>query len=161
MNIEKNKVVNIHYTLSNKEGQVLDSSATAEPLAYIHGVGALIPGLESQLEGRVKGDKLLAVIEPAEGYGEWDTNKQHIVSKEGFKGDEELTVGMRVQVDNGQGQAAVAMVTKIDAEDVTLDLNHPLAGMTLHFDVEVTEVRDASTEELDHGHAHGPGGHHH
>jgi FKBP-type peptidyl-prolyl cis-trans isomerase SlyD len=160
MNISKNKVVNIHYTLSDKEGQVLDSSKNSDPLAYIHGIGALIPGLETELEGKAVGDKLLAVIQPSDAYGEWDTNKQHVVSKQGFKGDEELKVGMRVQVDTGQGHA-VAVVTSIEGEEVTLDLNHPLAGMTLHFDVEVTDVREASQEELDHGHVHGPGGHHH
>lgn len=160
MNISKNKVVQIHYTLKNKEGQVLDSSANAEPLAYIHGIGALIPGLEKELDGKTQGDKLLAVIAPEDAYGQWDSNKEHVVSKQGFKGDEELRSGMRVQVDTGQGHA-VAMVTKIEGDAVTLDLNHPLAGMTLHFDVEIMGVRDATSDELDHGHVHGPGGHQH
>jgi len=160
MNISKNKVVQIHYTLKDKEGQVLDTSANSDPLAYIHGIGALIPGLESELEGKSEGDKLLAVIEPEDAYGEWDAGKEHVVSKDGFRGDEELTTGMRVQVDTGQGHA-VAVVTKIDGNAVTLDLNHPLAGMTLHFDVEIMGVREATAEEIDHGHVHGPGGHHH
>jgi FKBP-type peptidyl-prolyl cis-trans isomerase SlyD len=160
MQIAKDKVVHIHYTLTDKEGQVLDSSKNADPLAYIHGIGALIPGLESELEGKETGDKLLAEIQPSDAYGEWDENKQHVISKAGFRGTEELKAGMRVQVDTGQGHA-VAMVTRIDGEEVTLDLNHPLAGMTLHFDVEVMEVRDATESELDHGHVHGPGGHQH
>jgi len=162
MNIEKNKVVQLHYTLTNDEGQVMDSSANGAPLAYIHGIGNLIPGLEKELEGKAAGDKLLAKIAPAEAYGEWEAGKQHVVPKSGFKGEgnEQLEIGMRVQVDTGQ-QQAIAMVTNIEDENVTLDLNHPLAGMTLHFDVEVVEVRDAAQEELDHGHVHGPGGHQH
>jgi len=162
MKIEKNKVVQIHYTLSNEEGQVMDSSANSEPLSYIQGIGNLIPGLENELEGKAVGDKLIAVIQPADAYGERDAQKQHVVPKSGFRseGSEELQIGMRVQVDTGE-QKAVAMVTNIEGENVTLDLNHPLAGMTLHFDVEVIEVRDAQQEELDHGHVHGPGGHQH
>ena len=160
MKIEKNKVVQIHYTLTNDDGQTMDSSRQGQPLPYIHGIGNLIPGLEAELEGKEVGDKLLAVIKPADAYGEWDAGKQHVVPKSGFQGDEELTVGMRVQVNTGQ-QQAVAMVTNIEEENVTLDLNHPLAGMTLHFDVEIMGIRDADQEELDHGHVHGPGGHHH
>ena len=128
MTIAKNKVVHIHYTLTDKEGQILDSSQNAEPLAYIHGIGALIPGLESELDGKSKGDKLLAVIEPADAYGEWDGNRQHVVSKQGFKGDEELKEGMRVQVDTGEGQA-VAVVTKIDGEDVLIMKESDIMGI--------------------------------
>lgn len=160
MQIAANKVVHIHYILRSEEGQVIDSSENADPLAYIHGIGSLIPGLEQELEGRSSGDKLLAVIPPAQGYGEWEASMQHVVPRSGFQGTEELKAGLRVQVDTGQG-AAVAMVTKVEGEEITLDLNHPLAGLTLHFDVEVVSVRDASAEELDHGHVHGPGGHHH
>lgn len=160
MKIAKNKVVNIHYTLTNDEGQVMDSSRQGQPLAYIHGIGNLIPGLENELEGKSTGDQLKAVIKPEDAYGEWDPEQQHIVPKSGFQGDEELTVGMRVQVNAG-GQQAIAMVTQIENENVTLDLNHPLAGLTLHFDVEIMGVRDAEAEELAHGHVHGPGGHHH
>ena len=135
----------------------MDTSNDGEPLGYIHGIGALIPGLEKELEGKGQGDKVLAVIPPADAYGEWEEQRQHVVSKAGFQGNEELTTGVRVQVDTGQG-VSIAVVTKIEDEAVTLDFNHPLAGQTLHFDVEILEVRDASAEELDHGHVHGPGG---
>ena len=162
MQITKNKVGFIHYELKNCNGEVLDSSAGREPLGYIQGVGNLIPGLESELEGKKTGDKVSAVIAPKEAYGEIDSNRVHIVSKVGFQGDgnEELKEGMRVQVDTNEGQQ-VAMVTKIEGENVTLDLNHPLAGVTLHFEVEIIRVRDAETIELEHGHVHGPGGHNH
>jgi len=112
------------------------------------------------LEGKAIGDKINAVVAPEEGYGTRHDNLVQVVSSQGFQGDEELTEGMQVQVETNNG-VSIALVTKIDGEDVTLDLNHPLAGMTLHFDVEITNVREATSEELDHGHVHGPGGHEH
>ena len=150
----------MHYTLKDDQGIVLDSSEGKTPLAYIQGAGNIIPGLEKQLEGKAIGDKINAVVAPEEGYGTRHDNLVQVVSSQGFQGDEELTEGMQVQVETNNG-VSIALVTKIDGEDVTLDLNHPLAGMTLHFDVEITNVREATSEELDHGHVHGPGGHEH
>lgn len=160
MKIEDNKVVQMHYHLTDEKGTVLDSSQGREPLSYIHGAGNIIIGLEKQLSGKVAGDKVNAVVNPSEGYGERDDNMVQIVPKSGFQGDEELKLGMQVQVGTQQGNT-IATVAKIEGEDVTLDVNHPLAGVTLTFDVEVVEVRDATKEELDHGHVHGPGGHQH
>ena len=160
MKIEDNKVVQMHYHLTDEKGTVLDSSQGREPLSYIHGAGNIIIGLEKQLTGKAAGDKVNAVVAPAEGYGERDDNLVQVVPKSGFQGDEELTVGMQVQVGSQQGNT-IATVAKIEEEEVTLDVNHPLAGVTLTFDVEVVVVRDATKEELDHGHVHGPGGHHH
>lgn len=162
MLIEDHRVVNIHYTLKDAQGEVLDTSEGRDPLAYIQGIGNLIPGLEAELKGKVKGDKVKAVIAPEAAYGTYDDNLVHLVPLSGFQsaGGEELQVGMQVQVDTGQGHA-IALVTSIEGDDVTLDLNHPLAGTELHFDVEVMGVREATAEELDHGHAHGVGGHHH
>ncbi|MCF8257907.1 MAG: peptidylprolyl isomerase [Flavobacteriales bacterium] len=162
MIIEDHRVVNIHYTLKDAQGEVLDSSEGREPLAYIQGIGNLIPGLEAELHGKTKGDKVKAVIAPADAYGEYDEQLKHLVPLSGFQshGDEQLEVGMQVQVDTGQGHA-VALVTEIEGDNVTLDLNHPLAGTELHFDVEIMGVRAATEEELDHGHVHGAGGHHH
>ncbi len=160
MVVAKQKVVQIHYELKNKDGQVMDSSAGRDPLVYIHGMGNLIPGLEAELEGKEKGAKLLAVIPPEQAYGEPNDNKIIVVSKSGFQGTEELQAGMQVQLDTDQGPA-MAVITKIEGESVTLDANHPLAGETLYFDVEVVEIRDADAEEVSHGHVHGPGGHHH
>jgi FKBP-type peptidyl-prolyl cis-trans isomerase SlyD len=160
MKIEKDKVVAIHYTLKDDGGNVLDTSEGKAPLAYIQGVGQLIPGLENQLDGKKAGDKVEAVVQPADGYGEFREDMVFNVGKDGFQGTEELTVGMQVEVELEQGKS-IAVVSAIDGDNVTLDLNHPLAGETLHFDVEITEVRDATAEELSHGHVHGVGGHQH
>ena len=159
MKIEKNRVVQIHYTLKDDQGEILDSSVGQSPLPYIHGVGALIPGLEKQLAGKSAGDKFTAVIAPAEGYGEYDEDQVFEVPADGFQGDDELELGMQVQLDTEDGPA-IATVTAIDGQVVTLDLNHPLAGISLYFDVEVMEVREATSQELDHGHVHTPGAHH-
>lgn len=152
----------MHYTLKNDDGDIMDSSEGHEPLAFIQGIGNIIPGLEKHLEGKVKGDKLKATVTPDEAYGERTEEQIAKVPLENFQsdGEEQLEVGMQVQVESNQG-ATIALVTEIEGNDVTLDLNHPLAGETLHFDVEIMDVRDATQEELDHGHAHGTGGHHH
>lgn len=160
MVIAQNRVVTMHYTLKDEQGETIDSSQGHDPLAYIQGIGNLIPGLEDALEGKSKGDKLEVTVAPEDGYGERQNNMVQKVAKSGFQGDEELVVGMQVQVETQNGPA-IAMVTEIEEEDVTLDLNHPLAGVTLNFDVEVMDVREATDDELDHGHVHGPGGHDH
>ncbi len=152
----------MHYTLKDNSGETLDSSEGREPLAFIHGIGNIIVGLEEQLEGKAAGDKVKATVSPEKGYGLRSDENVHIVPLSSFQadGDEQLTEGMQVRVETSQG-VSIADVTKIDGEEVTLDLNHPLAGETLHFEVEIVDVRDATKDELDHGHAHGPGGHHH
>jgi len=160
MNIVKDSVVTINYTLKNDAGEVLDTSDGREPLVYLHGVGGLIPGLEKELEGKKATDKLEVTVPPEEAYGSKRDDLLRVVSKQGFQGDEEIVPGMRVQLETDQGPA-VAMVSGIEGENVTLDLNHPLADMTLHFDVEVVNVREAQAEELEHGHVHGEGGHQH
>jgi len=156
--IENNRVALIHYTLKNDQGEVLDSSIGREPLPYIHGVGALIPGLESQLLGKEAGAKFSALVTPANGYGEYDDSYVFQVSANEFNPEDDIEVGMQIQLDSDNGPA-IATITKIEEEEVTLDLNHPLAGVNLHFDVEVVSVREATAEELDHGHVHT--GHHH
>ena len=161
MKIEANKVVTMHYTLKDKEGVTIDTSEGRDPLAYLHGVGALVPGLESELNGKVKGDKFSAVIQPEHAYGNRDEALVRVVPKSGFQGEEEMTVGMQVQIDTGEQGMAIATLTKIEGEDVTLDLNHPLSDMELHFDIDVVEVREATADEVSHGHAHGVGGHNH
>jgi FKBP-type peptidyl-prolyl cis-trans isomerase SlyD len=158
MNISAHKAVYLNYTLRNENGEILDASE-GQPLAYIHGLGFLIPGLERNLEGRTTGDKFNAVISPDEGYGAFQDELVLKAPLANFQG-ENLQVGMEVELDLGEEQA-VALVTAIEGNDVTLDLNHPLAGETLYFEVEIMQVREASEEELDHGHIHGPGGHHH
>ena len=160
MKIEKNKVVSIHYTLKSDDGHLLDSSEGKSPLSFIQGIGQLIPGLESKLEGKEAGEEIDAVIAPADAYGEYNADMVFQVNKDGFQGDEELKEGMQVEVELSNGKS-VAEVTKIEGDQVTLDVNHPLAGITLHFKVNIVEVRDASEEEISHGHVHGTGGHQH
>ena len=158
MKIENNRAVQIHYTLKDDQGEILDSSMDRGPLPYIHGVGALIPGLESELLGKEAGEKFTAVIAPENGYGEYDEGYVFQVGASEFEEDDEIEVGMQIQLDTENGPA-IATITKIEDEEVTLDLNHPLAGVSLHFDVEVIDVREATPEELDHGHVHN--GHQH
>jgi FKBP-type peptidyl-prolyl cis-trans isomerase SlyD len=160
--IAKDKVVSIDYTLTNDAGDVLDSSKGREPLQYLHGHGGLIPGMEKGLEGRAVGDSFKLTLPPEEGYGKKDPNMVQAVSRSNFQGVPNIEKGMQFQARSPDGHGA-RVVTVIDVSDdtVTVDANHPLAGETLHFDVNVKEVRDASPEEIAHGHAHGPGGHHH
>ncbi len=160
MQIAKDAVVTIHYTLKNDAGETLDSSAGGEPLAYLQGNGNLIPGLENALEGKAAGDKLSVKILPGEGYGEHDQALVQQVPRSAFQGIANVEVGMQFQVQSNVGPRAVT-VTQVAGDMVTVDGNHPLAGQNLNFDVEVAEVRAATEEELAHGHVHGPGGHHH
>jgi FKBP-type peptidyl-prolyl cis-trans isomerase SlyD len=160
MKIGEDKVVSIHYTLTDSGGSVLDSSSGNEPLLYLHGAGNIIPGLESALEGKVSGDKLSVTVEPEQGYGTRDERLVQAVPRSAFKGVEQLAPGMQFQAQGPQGTRLV-VITQVTSDIVTVDANHPLAGQTLHFEVEVTEVREATSEELEHGQVHGPGGHHH
>lgn len=162
MRIAQNRVVQMHYTLTDEDGQTIDSSISHEPMAYIQGIGNVVPGLEDALEGKSKGDKFQVIISPEDGYGMRNEEMIQQVSKSGFnaEGEEKLVPGMQVQIETNNGPS-IAMVTKIEGEDVTLDLNHPLAGVTLNFDIEVVDVRASTDEEIEHGHVHGPGGHHH
>lgn len=160
MQIAPDAVVSIHYTLTSDSGETIDSSAGSEPLAYLHGRGNLIPGLESALVGKQAGDKVQVKVAPADGYGEYDKGLLQNVPRRSFKGVGNVQVGMQFQVQSPQGQRTVT-VTRVAGDMVTVDGNHPLAGQNLNFDVEITEVRVASEEELEHGHVHGPGGHHH
>lgn len=160
MTIDKDMVVSIHYTLKNDNDEIMDSSEGRDPLAYIHGYGYLIPGLEEQLNGKKAGDSLNAMVKPEDGYGLRDDTLVHKVPKANFKGDGELTAGMQVKVETNDG-GKIAVVKSVSGEEVVLDLNHPLSGMNLHFAVQVKDVREATKEELDHGHVHGPGGHQH
>jgi FKBP-type peptidyl-prolyl cis-trans isomerase SlyD len=153
-------VVLIHYTLKDDSGKVLDSSAGGEPLAYIQGHGNLVPGLEKALEGRTGGSKLAVKLTPAEGYGVRDDALVQRVPKRSLQGAGEIRKGMQFRAQSSDG-LRLFTVTGIAGDMVTLDGNHPLADQTLHFDVEVVEVREATTEELEHGHVHGAGGHHH
>ena len=159
MQITKNSVVSFHYTLNDPEGQVLDSSAGREAFAYIQGHSMIVPGLEVQLEGRKAGETLVAIVPASEGYGEVDPSLVHKVPVDRF-GGAQVEPGMQFQAgeDGGMG---VFTVIAVESGEVVLNGNHPLAGVTLHFNVEITDVREATAEELAHGHVHGAGGHHH
>ncbi|MGJ7457246.1 FKBP-type peptidyl-prolyl cis-trans isomerase [Halomonas sp. MA07-2] len=160
MQIAQNSVVAFHYTLTNDAGEVLDSSEGREPLTYLHGAGNIIPGLEKELEGRQAGDSLSAVVAPGEGYGEKQEQLVQEVPRDAFQGVEGIEPGMQFQAQT-QGGPLMVTVTKIEGDTVTVDGNHPLAGQTLNFAVEIASVREASDEEVEHGHVHGEGGHQH
>jgi FKBP-type peptidyl-prolyl cis-trans isomerase SlyD len=160
MEITQQRVVYIHYTLTNDAGEVLDSSRGAEPLAYLHGAGNIIPGLENALAGKHAGDKLNVRVEPAQGYGERDDQLIQTVPRRAFQGIADIQPGMSFHAQSSNGPMRV-VVTRVAGDMVTVDGNHPLAGEHLNFDVEIADVRAATDEELGHGHVHGPGGHQH
>ena len=160
MNITKDKVVSMHYTVKNNEGALIDTSDGKDPLLYMQGHKNIIPGLESEMEGKTVGDKVEATIEPTNAYGEVIEELIQDVPRSAFEGVDKLEVGMNFQAQSEQGPVNV-VITNVSDETVTVDGNHPLAGQTLNFNVEVVEVRDATEEELSHGHAHGAGGHQH
>ena len=152
--VADNKVVLIHYTLKDEEGELVDSSEGQDPLAYIHGIGNIVEGLENALTGKTVGEKLSVKVEPAEGYGEFDDSLVQPVPREQF-GEHEVTVGQQFHADTAVGPRIVTVMA-IEGNDVIINANHELAGMELHFSVEVVDVRDATAGELEHGHVHGP-----
>ena len=160
MDITADRVVLIHYTLKDDQGAVIDSSAGGDPLAYIQGHGNLVAGLEKALEGKKDGDKVAVAVTPEEGYGKHDAALIQRVPKRSLQGSGEIKKGMQFQGQTPDGMRLFT-VTGLVGDMVTLDGNHPLADKTLNFDVEIVSVREATTEELEHGHVHGAGGHHH
>ena len=153
MVISKNKVVAIDYTLKNTDGEIIDSSVGQEPLVYIQGIGNLIPGLEEILEGKSVGDTFNAVIPPEKAYGNFDENLVQLIPSKHFEQIPNLEVGMQLQANMG-GEVRIVTITSIEENEVQIDANHPLSGETLDFDVTIKSIRDASQEELDHGHVH-------
>ena len=155
--IKQNSVVTMHYELKDAQGEILDSSEGQDPLTYLHGAGNIIIGLEEQLAGKATGDNVSAVVSPEKGYGEPVDALIQVVPKEAFGAEvDSIEVGMRFQAETEQGPVPV-VVTAVDDANVTVDGNHPLAGKELHFNVTISDVRDASQEEIDHGHVHGAG----
>ena len=152
--IGDNVVASIHYTLTDPNGQVIDSSQGAEPLHYLHGAGNIIPGLEQALVGKTLGASLQVTVEPENGYGEVDTDLIQQVPVAAFEGVENIEPGMAFEAEDAQGNRRRIVVRSVDGDEVIIDGNHPLAGVQLHFDVEVVGVRSASEEEIAHGHAH-------
>lgn len=154
MNIEGKCVVSIHYKLTNDNGEEIDSSAGGDPLTYLHGANNIVPGLEAALDGKSTGDAVQVVIKPEDAYGEVNPALVQNVPLSAFEGVAEVKPGMQFQAQGPQGQVQLITVMEVGEEEVTVDANHPLAGQNLHFDVSVEDVREATEEEIAHGHAH-------
>ena len=155
MQLTKDKVATINYHLKDDDGNTIDKSSDGS-FSYLHGANNIIPGLEDALEGKKAGDELNVTIEPAQAYGEKHLENIQRVPRNMFPPDIMIQPGMQFNARSGDGQPLTVMVTAVEGEEVVVDGNHPLAGMTLHFEVELLDVRDASEEELQHGHVHQP-----
>ncbi len=153
MVIAEKKVVSIHYKLTNEDGDLLQESTAGEPLSYLHGSGNIIPGLESALSGKATGDKLNVSVEPEQGYGARNDALVQELPRNVFQGIEDIQEGMQFQARSEQGTQVIT-VTKVEGDLITVDGNHPLAGQKLNFEVEVDSVREATAEEIAHGHVH-------
>jgi FKBP-type peptidyl-prolyl cis-trans isomerase SlyD len=154
MKVEQHSVVSIHYVLTDEQKTVLDSSEGQDPLTYLHGTGGLIPGLEKEILGKAVGDKFDVTVDPVEGYGELDESLVQKVPLEVFEGVDKVEPGMQFRTEDQDGSSQLITVTDVEDEEVTIDMNHPLAGVTLYFDIEITAIRDATEEEIEHGHTH-------
>lgn len=152
--IGDNVVVSIHYKLTNNAGDLLDSSEGGQPLSYLHGVGNLIPGLEKELQGKSAGTSMQVSVAPEEAYGPVHDALIETVPREAFQGVATIEPGMAFEAASQDGQSRRIVVTEVNGDEITVDGNHPLAGVELNFDVEVVEVRDATPEEIAHGHVH-------
>lgn len=160
MQIAQNTVASLSYTLKNDQGDILDQADTETPFVYLHGAQNIIPGLEEALEGKQTDDAVAVSISPENAYGERDDRLTQEVARDLFAGVDEtqLIPGAQFQAQTNAGTEVIT-VTSVDGDKVTIDANHPLAGETLHFDVKVLEVREATDSEVEHGHAHGAEGH--
>ncbi len=161
MKIAKGSVVGLDYKLHLGDGEVVDASAPGEPLSYLHGEGQIVPGLEQALEGMQAGESKQVVVPPSDGYGEHDASGLQEVPRGAFPDGFQPQAGMELTAEGPNGEPVPFVVREVKGDTIVIDLNHPLAGRTLHFDVTVRAVRAATPEELEHGHAHGEGGPHH
>jgi FKBP-type peptidyl-prolyl cis-trans isomerase SlyD len=161
MKVEKGSVVSVDYELHLGDGVVVDASAPGQPMSYIHGESQIVPGLETALEGLSAGEAKQVVVAPEDGYGDHDARGLQEVPKNAFPAEMEPQVGMELMAEGPQGQTVPFVIREVKPESIVIDLNHPLAGRTLHFAVTVREVRSATPEEIHHGHVHGEHGHEH
>jgi FKBP-type peptidyl-prolyl cis-trans isomerase SlyD len=159
--IADGKVVSIHYTLRDEDGLVLDSSVGSDPLDYLHGARNIVPGLETGLLGKEVGARVELRLPPEEGYGPHDPKGIQRVPREAFPDEIELVPDMQFSAEDESGESVTVRIVGVEGDVVTIDQNHPLAGKVLCFDVTIEKIRDATLEEMSHGHPHGPGGHHH
>jgi FKBP-type peptidyl-prolyl cis-trans isomerase SlyD len=160
MEIQDNIVVGMHYTVTNDNGDIIDTSEGNDPLMFLQGAGNIIPGLESALVGGKVGDEMEVSVEPEQAYGEYRDELRQQVPRDAFQGVDEVAIGMRFNAETDEGQITVR-IAEVEGDTVTIDANHELAGERLHFSVRIESLREATDEELEHGHVHGPGGHHH
>ena len=161
MKISNNKVVTIDYTLTDDDGNLLDTSEGQSALSYLHGAGNIIPGLEGALAGKIAGEELAVAVAAQDGYGLRDDSRLQTIPRDMFPTTETIQPGMRFHAQSPEGGMLVVTVVGVDNDNITIDANHPLAGMNLNFNVKVVDVRNATAEELEHGHVHGPDDHHH
>jgi FKBP-type peptidyl-prolyl cis-trans isomerase SlyD len=157
LTIADKHIVSIHYTLTDDDGETIDTSADGEPLMYLHGAQNIIPGLENALTGKSVGDQIQVTIQPEDGYGEVDSELLQLVPRDAFEGIDDIEPGMQFEARSPEGDTQVVVVQDVSDEGVVIDGNHPLAGQVLHFDVTVEAIREATDEEVEHGHAHAPG----
>ena len=160
MKIAEKHVVTLNYTLKDNDDNIIDQSEDGS-FCYLHGASNIIPGLENALTGKSSGDALSVSVAPEEGYGPRDDARIQEVPRDAFPPEPEIEPGMQFNAEGPDGQAVMVTIAKVEDGTITVDGNHPLAGVTLNFDVTIADIRDASAEELEHGHVHGPGGHHH
>lgn len=161
MPIGQNKVVTMNYTLKDNQGNVIQTTEKKEPFQFLSGNKQILPKLEQEIDNMIIGSKKNVKIPANEAYGEYSEQAVQQVDKKNFPNDVELKAGMEFVANSPEGQQMPFVVKEVKDKEVTIDFNHPLAGKDLEFDVELVDVRDASLEELQHGHAHGPGGHNH
>lgn len=154
-------VVTMHYKLALDNGQVVDNSEGEEPLAYLHGAHNIVPGLEAAMDGKSVGDSFDVTVLAAEGYGAREEDAVQKVPRSAFPGDADLQAGIQFQATDQNDNPIMGTINAVTPDEVTVDFNHPLAGQNLNFSIQVVEVRPATAEETEHGHVHGPGGHHH
>ncbi len=157
LTVANNRVISIDYVLTDSQGQIIDSSKEAGPLDYIHGTGHLIPGLEKALEGKAAGENIKVTIQPKDGYGEIRQEMIQSIPRTQFDSEGQIEVGMQFMAHTDDGRI-ILRVVKVEGDQVVVDGNHPLAGVVLHFNVDVKNIREASPEELRHGHIHGGAG---
>jgi len=157
MTIQNDKVITINYVLKDDQGTLIDESQDGS-FCYLHGASNIIPGMENALTGRSQGDELNLVIEPVDAYGEYNPNLTQVVDRSMFDANDNIEAGMQFQAQDQEGHVMVITVAKVEGEEITIDGNHPLAGATLHYDIKVIDIRDATDEELSHGHVHQHGG---
>ena len=160
MQIENNRVVSIAYTLKDNDDNIIDQSEDGS-FWYLHGASNIIPGLENALTGKSAGDELAVSIDPEEGYGLRDEERIQDVPRDMFPSDQELATGMQFHAQSPDGHALMVTISKVEGDTVTVDGNHPLAGVQLNFVVKIMDIREATPEEIEHGHVHGPGEHEH